>query len=476
MKPQTRVVEVEWFESCLSNQHVSAALVKCICVTFGFTPARVMAWMHDRCGVNGASFRLTLRGVFIGSDDNGCMGHTCMHVGEALGTDCLDDVLAPYNVMNAKSLYFRKTFVRKTGITPKKTSGTRWYGDIGAIGCLEEPLRDGTFVLVLEDMVERDLCQKSAVKALVELRDTRKLTVMKVEAAVVGFSGVEIKVCGRRLEGDGYEQVTGYSALRELEQKLENPLTPALLAKLAIIAVAAPQPAAPAAATATAIPTAPARPGRGAALANANCPAQVPAPAPVPPPPPATYKEILEYGDLSDVVVLKSLVRAIVKPALGYMEKVIFNTCSAQVARMKAAQAYDPIFAITNNITSGDVDELERLYRLFALPEYAGAADAMKEELATYKARITLIRPLAERLDSDGKDTFDIQVWWRENQAALPAWSSTLRAVLCHAPNSAPPERAFSILNDSIGDDQTCAKADYKKALMMLQYNNRGRD
>ena len=123
-----------------------------------------------------------------------------------------------------------------------------------------------------------------------ELRDTRKLTVIKVEAAVVGFSGVVIKVCGRRLEGDGYEQVTGYSALRELEQKLENPLTPALLAKLAIIAVAAPQPAAPAAATATAeIPTAPARPGRGAALANANCPAQVPAPAPVPPPPPATY-------------------------------------------------------------------------------------------------------------------------------------------------------------------------------------------
>jgi hypothetical protein len=104
MKPETRVVEVEWFESCLSNQHVSAALVKCTCVTFGFLPARVMSWMHDRCGVNGASFRDTLSGVFIGSDDNDCMGHTCMHVGEALGTHCLDDVLAPYNVMNGKSL------------------------------------------------------------------------------------------------------------------------------------------------------------------------------------------------------------------------------------------------------------------------------------------------------------------------------------------------------------------------------------
>jgi hypothetical protein len=134
----------------------------------------------------------------------------------------------------------------------------------------------------------------------------------------------------------------------------------------------------------------------------------VPAPAPAPPPPPATCKGILDYGDLSDVEVLKSSVREIVQPALGYMENGIFTTCSAQVSRMKAAQAYDPIFAITNDITSGDVDELERLYRHFSLPEYAGAADAMKEELATYKARITLIRPFAERLDSDGKVKFDI--------------------------------------------------------------------
>jgi hypothetical protein len=90
------------------------------------------------------------------------------------------------------------------------------------------------------------------------------------------------------------------------------------------------------------------------------------------------------------------------------------------------------------------------------------------------KARIKLIRPLAERLDSDVKDTFDNQAWWRENRAVLPAWSSTLRAALCHATNSAPPQRTFSILNDSIGNDQTFAKADYKKALMILQYNNRG--
>jgi hypothetical protein len=49
---------------------------------------------------------------------------------------------------------------------------------------------------------------------------------------------------------------------------------------------------------------------------------------------------------------------------------------------------------------------------------------------------------------------------------------SALRAVLRHAPNSESPERAIGILGDSIGD----GKADYKKALMRPQYNNRGRD
>jgi len=76
---------------------------------------------------------------------------------------------------------------------------------------------------------------------------------------------------------------------------------------------------------------------------------------------------------------------------------------------------------------------------------------------------------------SDGKDTFDIEAWWSAQEAVLPAWTQVLRAVACHVPNSAPPERAFSILNDSIGDDQYHAKGDYKKALMQVQYNSRAR-
>ena len=60
-------------------------------------------------------------------------------------------------------------------------------------------------------------------------------------------------------------------------------------------------------------------------------------------------------------------------------------------------------------------------------------------------------------------------------QKKLPATSRVLRGVLVHSPNSAPPERVFSILNDSFDDDQSRSLNDYIQLSMQLQYNERGR-
>ena len=38
-----------------------------------------------------------------------------------------------------------------------------------------------------------------------------------------------------------------------------------------------------------------------------------------------------------------------------------------------------------------------------------------------------------------------------------------------------PPERVFSILNDTFDDDQESAKADYMEYSLMRQFNQRGR-
>ena len=122
-----------------------------------------------------------------------------------------------------------------------------------------------------------------------------------------------------------------------------------------------------------------------------------------------------------------------------------------------------------------DVDRLAERQRFFELERFAGLADKMKEELPSYLAAVAMIKPLNERLDEDDKDTFDNEAWWSAHLGDLRAWADALCAVLCHVPNSCPPERAFSILNNSIGDDQTSALAYYKKAMVMLQYNKRGR-
>jgi hypothetical protein len=41
--------------------------------------------------------------------------------------------------------------------------------------------------------------------------------------------------------------------------------------------------------------------------------------------------------------------------------------------------------------------------------------------------------------------------------------------------NSAPPERVFSILNNSFGENQTTSLSDYAELSLMLQFNMRGR-
>eukprot|EP00967_Tisochrysis_lutea_P015865 scaffold17869_cov29-Tisochrysis_lutea.AAC.4 len=45
--------------------------------------------------------------------------------------------------------------------------------------------------------------------------------------------------------------------------------------------------------------------------------------------------------------------------------------------------------------------------------------------------------------------------FWRAKESELPQFATVLRAVLAHSPNSVPPERVFSILNDSFGRSET---------------------
>ena len=83
------------------------------------------------------------------------------------------------------------------------------------------------------------------------------------------------------------------------------------------------------------------------------------------------------------------------------------------------------------------------------------------------------IKPLDQRKDAKGKDTFVLSDWWRCNSGELPHFAFVLRAVLTNAPNSCPPERLFSMFNATFGEDQKSSFGDYLELAMQSQYNKR---
>ena len=99
----------------------------------------------------------------------------------------------------------------------------------------------------------------------------------------------------------------------------------------------------------------------------------------------------------------------------------------------------------------------------------------MKTELTKYNSLINSIKPLPQRLDAKGNDTFTLLNFWRANEGEVPAFAYVLRAVLANAPNSIPPERVFSVLNDTFDDDQSSSLADYMELSLQLQFNSRSR-
>jgi hypothetical protein len=117
------------------------------------------------------------------------------------------------------------------------------------------------------------------------------------------------------------------------------------------------------------------------------------------------------------------------------------------------------------------------LFRFAKHPKLAPKIQEMKNELVKYNSLVKLIKPKAERLNAKKEDTFTLSGFWRENEEGkgIDAFAFVLRPVLANSPNSIPPERVFSILNDTFDDDQDSAHADYIELALQLQFNERTR-
>ena len=179
---------------------------------------------------------------------------------------------------------------------------------------------------------------------------------------------------------------------------------------------------------------------------------------------------LLSSTDLTDIEVLLARARAVVSPAAKYFETAMEGKRGGQLARMKAARFFNPLHVLASGeVTEADINGLS-LFRCSKHPKLAPKIQEMKGEITKYNSLVKSIKPLAQRLDAKGNDTFTLLGFWRASEGEVPAFSYVLRAVLSNAPNSIPPERVFSILNNTFDDDQDSAHADYIELALQLQF------
>ena len=147
--------------------------------------------------------------------------------------------------------------------------------------------------------------------------------------------------------------------------------------------------------------------------------------------------------------------------------------------RRRLAQAFDPFMAKSLQLESY-VEEMESAFPLFSngskvdedfisklsreSPYYKHLANTIK---APFYARI-----MEGKWTNLGEYTVKVLVWWRDvGSIQLPTWATAARAVFSMSPNSADPERIFSIAAATLGEGHENAKHDLIEATLMLRFN-----
>ena len=95
----------------------------------------------------------------------------------------------------------------------------------------------------------------------------------------------------------------------------------------------------------------------------------------------------------------------------------------------------------------------------------ACCAQEMKAEINEYN----ILVDKAFRAEDDMQPEFNLI--WRANEAVIPKFAFVLRAVLANSPNSIPPERVFSCLNNFFTPGHENSYSDYIKYATQLQFN-----
>jgi ribosomal protein L6P/L9E len=482
---QTRCARVAILAATLDAAEISGELLTTIAQDLQLRLIDVLAWMNDAASPNTAAFNHVLSAACPASTQNNCLGHTFSHVGQALGTPYLDAFLLLWSTIVSHSANARRLFSVVTGIVKaERKSSTRWdtVFKICQISLLPS-LMSKKLLTWAKELVRQELCEKTAVKLVEFLSDPRRAVLLEVEIATMVLGVSVIYEMTTKIQGDGFEFLTMHDDVIAMGLALKAPIKEELRLHITALAASAASipikklklpsvPVVSASAAAAVLPPPPrgtttrkAALGVAAATQAAGGSSQAASQAALPSSPKMlnNVEDLMEYS------------RGVARPAAAYFDERVLGRDGAQLRRMSAGSYFNPISV--NLPSELGITNLVRVFPMFMKhPRLVGAPSKMSAEIPTYISLINSIPPASERMDDEGHDTFDIAVFWRRAARKLPATALALRAVITNSPNSAPPERVFSILNDTFDDDQTTSLSDYIQLSLQLQYNARGRN
>ena len=137
--------------------------------------------------------------------------------------------------------------------------------------------------------------------------------------------------------------------------------------------------------------------------------------------------------------------KSCVAPSYKYFQDKFEGDLKAIVQVFKYACFFDPSRIGEPKLSSTDIDKL----KVFSFLNSSETLEGLKSELPSYIAK------------NDGVSTeFDKLAWWKSHQHELPNWSIACKTAFLIQSSSAAAEHVFSMLNNSLKENQARALED----------------
>lgn len=460
---QHRVIDVHHLARSLNSNDMGALLIHTLLSKYGLQPKQVKAFSHDRAAVNLSAMRY-LSSVFPCALSIGCFSHTLDNAGGQLWDHLplASAFVSKWIQLISRSNLARALFQEMFNVAPLRANLTRWFSQYHVAEQICRLFPD--IQRFLRDCADERIASETSAACNMILNGDNGGDYMVELAVVVDAAGPLVEACAV-LEGDGVVSILVSDVcdglMRHFDQFLSGRTrhAPTVTGVLRLLA-----------------------------SNNLNA---------------ADYATEDAYRAALRDYVFPRLHAAIAKarPAFEYFHTRLVQDqdLSRPMWRFEACRVFNPaqfirpdgvppedrgsFFGITvglfGEMTIGEFRPMLQRLDLVSTADETAAV----EEFAAYRAEVQASTPdilrqagLINHANLSGSTTEFLLRWWRDRALRLPALYKIFRLVILYQPSSAAAERLFSMLGSLFNEQQGRAFADYRRAAVMLRYNEMQRE